>query len=92
MGTIIFTIVKWSRPFYEPAKESRRSLPISTEVLFVKLFAVKQSPRQKFKEYLSIPWWFSIVSQGLGQRQTEVAKDPASKYSLRRTAQKARRR
>ena len=34
----------------------------------------------------------SIVSQGLGQRQAEVVKDPSSNYSLRRTAQKARRR
>ncbi len=33
----------------------------------------------------------SIVSQGLGQRQTEVIKDPSSN-SLQRTAQKARRR
>jgi antitoxin HicB len=34
----------------------------------------------------------SIVSQGLGQRQAEAVKDPSSNYSLRRTAQKARRR
>lgn len=34
----------------------------------------------------------SIVSQGLGQRQTEVIKDPSSNYSRQRTAQKARRR
>ena len=34
----------------------------------------------------------SIVSQGLGQRQTELIKDPSSDYSLRRTAHKARRR
>jgi antitoxin HicB len=34
----------------------------------------------------------SIVSQGLGQRQTELIKDPSSDYSLQRTAQKRRRR
>jgi antitoxin HicB len=34
----------------------------------------------------------SIVSQGLGQRQTELIKERPSNYSLQRTAQKARRR
>jgi antitoxin HicB len=34
----------------------------------------------------------SIVSQGLGQRQTEIIKERSSKYSLQRTAPKARRR
>ncbi|MBN2242265.1 MAG: type II toxin-antitoxin system HicB family antitoxin [Acidobacteria bacterium] len=34
----------------------------------------------------------SIVSQGLGQRQAEVIKDPSSDYSLKRSGQKARRR
>jgi antitoxin HicB len=34
----------------------------------------------------------SIVSQGLGQRQTELVKDRSSNYSLQRTAQTARRR
>ena len=34
----------------------------------------------------------SIVSQGLGQRQTEIIKERSSNYSLQRTAQKARRR
>ena len=34
----------------------------------------------------------SIVSQGLGQRQTDLMKDRSSNYSLQRTAQKARRR
>ena len=34
----------------------------------------------------------SIVSQGLGQRQTELIKDRSSNYSPQRTAQKARRR
>jgi hypothetical protein len=34
----------------------------------------------------------SIVSQGLGQRQTELIKDLSSNYSLQRTVQKARRR
>ena len=34
----------------------------------------------------------SIVSQGLGQRQTELIKKRSSSYSLQRTAQKARRR
>jgi hypothetical protein len=34
----------------------------------------------------------SIVSQGLGQRQTELIKDRSFNYSLQRPAQKARRR
>ena len=34
----------------------------------------------------------SIVSQGLGQRQTEVINDPSSNYSLQPPAKKARRR
>jgi antitoxin HicB len=34
----------------------------------------------------------SIVSQGLGQRQTEIIKETSSKYSLQRTPRKARRR
>jgi antitoxin HicB len=34
----------------------------------------------------------SIVSQGLGQRQAELVKDPSSAYSLRRQAQRTRRR
>lgn len=34
----------------------------------------------------------SIVSQGLGQRQGELIKESSSNYSLRRSAQKARRR
>jgi len=34
----------------------------------------------------------SIVSQGLGLRQTELIKDGSSNYSLKRTAQKARHR
>lgn len=34
----------------------------------------------------------SIVSQGLGQRQTELVKDRSSKYSLPRPAHRARRR
>jgi antitoxin HicB len=34
----------------------------------------------------------SIVSQGLGQRQTEIIKNPSSNYSLQRSARKARRR
>ena len=34
----------------------------------------------------------SIVSQGLGQRQTDLIKDRSSNYSLQRTAHKARRR
>jgi antitoxin HicB len=34
----------------------------------------------------------SIVSQGLGQRQTELAKDRASNYSRQRTVPKTRRR
>ena len=34
----------------------------------------------------------SIVSQGLGQRQAKLIKDRSSNYSLRRTAQKTRRR
>jgi antitoxin HicB len=34
----------------------------------------------------------SIVSQGLGQRQTEVIKDPSSDYSPQRAAPKAHRR
>jgi antitoxin HicB len=34
----------------------------------------------------------SIVSQGLGQRQTELVKDRSSHYSLQRTAHKTRRR
>ncbi len=34
----------------------------------------------------------SIVSQGIGQRQTELIKDRLSNYSLQRSAQKARRR
>ena len=34
----------------------------------------------------------SIVSQGLGQRQTEFIKDRSSNYSLQRSAQKKRRR
>ena len=34
----------------------------------------------------------SIVSQGLGQRQTEIIKERSSTYSLQRKAQKARRR
>jgi antitoxin HicB len=34
----------------------------------------------------------SIVSQGLGQRQTEFIKERSSNYSFQRTAQKARRR
>jgi antitoxin HicB len=33
----------------------------------------------------------SIVSQGLGQRQAEVIKDPSSYYSHQRSAQKPRR-
>ncbi len=33
----------------------------------------------------------SIVSQGLGQRQTEAIKDPSANYPLRRPAHKARR-
>ena len=32
----------------------------------------------------------SIVSQGLGQRQTEIIKDPSSDYSLKRSARKTR--
>lgn len=34
----------------------------------------------------------SIVSQGLGQRQTEIINDPSSNYSLQQSAKKARRR
>jgi len=34
----------------------------------------------------------SIVSQGLGQRQTDLMKDRSSNYSLQRRAQKTRRR
>ena len=34
----------------------------------------------------------SIVSQGLGQRQTELIRDKSSNYSLLRTAHKTRRR
>jgi antitoxin HicB len=34
----------------------------------------------------------SIVSQGLGQRQTDIIKETSSKYSLQRIPRKARRR
>jgi len=34
----------------------------------------------------------SIVSQGLGQRQTELIKERSSKYALQRAAQRGRRR